>query len=330
MSDLQWRRLRPEDAPAWAELLAAVEAVDATGENLSVEDLDEELADQSVDLTRDSWAVIDGERMVASGVVSGSTEVWDLHTVHAFGVVHPDYRRRGIGRRLLAAQLDRGEELHYERHPTHPGRLSIRPSDHVTSAQALPKAAGLEPVRHWFDMERDLRQDVPPRRTLGDPLRLAPFTPARDEDVRRAHNAAFRDHYGSTERDPGEWKQWFTGSRNFRAELSFLVLAGPGDDAEIAGYLLGYFYDADFAVHGYREGWIGQLGTLPAWRGRGVASALLTEALASYREAGYEQAALDVDSANASGALGLYERAGFVVTRSATSWVRDLPARPAG
>jgi ribosomal protein S18 acetylase RimI-like enzyme len=225
--------------------------------------------------------------------------------------------------------VERAKALHAERHPHRPARISMRPCDHVTSATALAKAAGLQPVRHWFDMERDLRGDAPDPRALAAPLRLAAYTADRGDKVRRAHNTAFRDHYGSTERDPAIWKQWVTGSRNFRAELSFLVLDESAHDA-VAGYLLGYFYDADAAADGYREAWIGQLGILPGWRGRGVGTALLAHALEAYRAAGYEQAGLDVDSGNATGALGIYQRVGFEVVRSATSWVRAIPARPAG
>ena len=63
-----------------------------------------------------------------------------------------------------------------------------------------------------------------------------------------------------------------------------------------------------------REAWIGQLGTRAAWRRRGLASLLLATALTAFRDAGYERAALDVDSENATGALGLYERLGFIVS----------------
>ena len=41
----------------------------------------------------------------------------------------------------------------------------------------------------------------------------------------------------------------------------------------------------------------------------------MASALRRFREEGYERAALDVDSGNPTGALGLYERAGFGVTR---------------
>lgn len=327
--ELTWRHLRDGDISAYAALAAAAEVVDRTGENYSEDDLAEEMQDESIDPARDTWAVLDGDRLIAVGAVHGQREVWDVDNLSCFGVVHPTYRGRGIGRRLLGEQLDRAETMHQERHPRHPARISMRPHDHVTSAVALAKAAGLQPVRHWFDMERDLRGDAPAGRVLPEPLRLVPYAAERDDEVRRGHNSAFRDHYGSTERDPATWKQWFTGSRNFRAELSFLVLDSSVSDA-MAGYLLAYFYEADAAVDGYREAWIGQLGTLPGWRGRGVGTALLAYALAAYRAAGYEQAGLDVDSANGTGALGLYERVGFRTVRSSTSWVREIPARPVG
>lgn len=327
MTALQWRPLTGEDAPAWAELLAAAERVDQTGENYSVADLAEELQNGSIDLTRDTWAVLHGEQLVAVGFVHGDNQVWDVDNVHCFGDVHPAYRGRGIGRRLLGEQLARAEAMHRERHPGHRALISMRPYDHVTPSVNLARAAGLEPVRHFFDMERDLRHDAPPRRDPAAPLRVVPYVADRDDEVRRAHNTAFRDHFGCTERDASVWKQWFAGSRSFRAELSFL--ACDGED-RVAGYLLGYFHEADAEADGYRKARIGQLGTLPQWRGQGAASALLSHALAAYRDAGYERSGLDVDSANGTGALGMYERVGFRTVRSSTSWAREIPARPAG
>lgn len=330
LTTLQWRPLQPEDVPAWAELLAAAELVDKTGENESADDLAEQIEDESLNLASDSWAVLDDGQLIAYGAVHGATRVWDVDTVYCFGTVHPSHRGRGIGRRLLNEQLQRAEALHAQRHPRHPAQITVPWYDHIPSAVALVKAAGLRPLRHFFDMERDLRSEAPAPQDPAAPLRVVPFTFDRDEEVRRAHNAAFRDHFGSTERDVASWKQWFTGTRNFRSELSYLVLDGDAQDAAVAGYLLGYFYDADAAVDDYRTAYIGQLGTLPQWRGRGVASALLTHALAAYRTAGYEQAGLDVDSANGTGALGLYERVGFTVVRSSTSWVREIAAQQTG
>lgn len=327
---LVWRALRIEDAAACAELMAAAERVDDTGENYSVADVEEELADPARDLAVDTFAALDGERLVAMGHLIGSTEVWDVHMIGCPGIVHPDYRGRGIGSELVERQLVRAAELHAARHPTVPGKISFGVGDHVTGAVELMQATGLEANRQFFEMERDVRSGVPAPREPVAPLRLVLYTAARDDEVRRAHNQAFRGHYGSTERDPASWKQWFTGSRNFRPELSFLMLDGAQEDAAVAAYLLGYFYDADLSATGRRDAWIGQLGTLPAYRGRGAGSVLLSHALATYADLGYDQAALSVDSANGSGALGLYQRVGFGVTKCWTSWERQIPARPAG
>ena len=53
------------------------------------------------------------------------------------------------------------------------------------------------------------------------------------------------------------------------------------------------------------------VGTLPAYRRRGLAASLLARVLRSSRAEGYDRASLNVDTDNPTGALGIYERAGF-------------------
>jgi len=47
------------------------------------------------------------------------------------------------------------------------------------------------------------------------------------------------------------------------------------------------------------------------WRWRGIATALIAQALRNLRAAGFEEASLSVDSQNTSGAAGLYESLGY-------------------
>ncbi len=48
---------------------------------------------------------------------------------------------------------------------------------------------------------------------------------------------------------------------------------------------------------------------------------LLRIALERYRDAGFDRSALDVDSENPTGALGVYERAGFRTTKRWTNYL---------
>ena len=58
-------------------------------------------------------------------------------------------------------------------------------------------------------------------------------------------------------------------------------------------------------------GYVRELGVLPDYRGRGIASAMLREVRAGYRQLGRPWAGLGVDVLNTTGALGLYERVGL-------------------
>jgi hypothetical protein len=68
--ELTRRPLRRDDIPACVELLAAVEAVDRTGENLDADDLVHEFDDPAVEAETDTLALLDGTRLVAYGLVA--------------------------------------------------------------------------------------------------------------------------------------------------------------------------------------------------------------------------------------------------------------------
>jgi mycothiol synthase len=320
---LSWRPATAADLPALARLMAAIEAVDRTGENYDESDLGDDLADPTMDPARDTLAAVapDGE-LWAFGAVRGAATVRDADRIWLDGGVHPTQRGRGLGRRVLEWQQSRAAELHRERHPDVPGQLLLGVYERVPSRAALARAAGYQPVRYFYDMERDLAAGLPAIPPAPAGLRVVPFDARYDDAVRLAHWEAFAGHWGSTPPDPERWQHWFTGSRSFRPDASLLVLAGE----EVAAYLLTYFFAANAEVTGVRVAWVGQLGTRPAWQRRGLGTLLLGTALARYREAGYQRAGLGVDSENASGALGLYERLGFVVDHRSATWMKPVEA----
>jgi ribosomal protein S18 acetylase RimI-like enzyme len=161
-----------------------------------------------------------------------------------------------------------------------------------------------------MDMRRDLAQALPAEPAMPG-VRIAAYDAALAEAVRTAHNEAFADHWSSEPVRPEDWEHDFVGEPHFRADLSFVALAGD----EVAGYAINYCTEADWAASDVRDAWIGQLGVRRPWRGRGLATALLVRSMASFRAAGMEAASLGVDTENPTGAVGLYERVGFAVNR---------------
>src|SRR5438034_9173523 len=80
---------------------------------------------------------------------------------------------------------------------------------------------GLTPVRYWSHMAHDLKK-LPA--ADADGLQLRRYSEQLSDRVRRAHNEAFADHWGSAERTPQAWRDLFVGHPLFRPELSFMVL----------------------------------------------------------------------------------------------------------
>ena len=83
-------------------------------------------------------------------------------------------------------------------------------------------------------------------------------------------------------------------------------------------------YEADDEVTGRRDGWIMTLGTLAEWRGRGVASALISASLDAFAAAGLTHAALGVDSSSPTGAARLYRSLGFETAARSVMYHLDV------
>ena len=314
------RPLSADDAAAVAALLAAAEQIDDTGEYPDAEDVAEWWDGWGLEPERDGLAVCDSAGvLVAHATVMASPTFRDTFSVYLEGRVRPDRRGEGLGRALLAWQTSRGTAVHAERHPQAPGALTVEVPGTMPSLEALVRRGGFEAERWYREMQRALT-DLPEAAPSAG-VEIVPFTWDRDDEVRRAHNAAFTRHHGSSERDPESWKALFTGQRSFRPDLSRLAVI----DGAVAGYVLAYVFEADTAARGSREVSLGQIGVLPPARGRGVASATIAAVLRAAVEHDCATAGLGVDSANVTGALRLYERLGFRTVRTRVSWTLDLP-----
>jgi ribosomal protein S18 acetylase RimI-like enzyme len=185
--------------------------------------------------------------------------------------------------------------------------VESRSAGHV----ALAEEAGFTAERHFYELEVALGESLA-QVPIPSGYEIVPFSADRDQEVRQVTNATFAEHWGSVERSPEEWASSFTNSKRFLKETSFLALA----QGAVVGFVLARHYPVVEEMTGVRELWIGDVGTLAEHRGRGVASALLSWTLAQGRAQGYQRAGLSVDTANSTGALGVYERAGFGVART--------------
>lgn len=305
-----------DDVPAWSRLTNELAVADGTGEFYDEADLAEELTEAGVDPRKDTWAVWDGDTMVAYGQV----RVYDLNNEGAVrcdlgGGVLPSHRRRGIGRDLLQRMETRAVAVARTRHPDTPIHLGVPGQTEGADVRGLLEHCGYEPVRYFTQMVIADLPDAEIAVPAGDVIPVDASDADQREAIRLAHADSFRDHWGSTVWSPQKWDDFMLG-RPFRADLSRIAISPGG---EVLAFTLASRY-----VEG--EFYIGIVGTRRAARGRGLAKATLLGSLRAAQAAGFERAELDVDSQNPTGALGLYEGTGFARAKVKAAYAKRVPA----
>lgn len=175
------------------------------------------------------------------------------------------------------------------------------------SAAVLLTEAGFEHVRTIWRMARSLDGELPePSWPAGALLR--DFDRERDaREVWQVVMTSFAGTYGS---HPRPFEEWST----LVLDHGYTVMCAVEDNA-IVGV-------ATRVVRG-GDGHIGQLGVLPAHRGRGLAAALLLESFRRDAAIGHARTTLTVDGENER-ARRLYERAGMTVETEYRRWERDV------
>jgi ribosomal protein S18 acetylase RimI-like enzyme len=177
---------------------------------------------------------------------------------------------------------------------------------------------GFAPVRRFYQMliasdSAQIPAEAPP---LPEGVEIVV---ARDESAYRqlfeVDCAAFVDHWNFTPHPYEEWRSEIVDSPNRDPEGMWLLTV----DGRPAGICV--LEDSRLSLG---EGYVGILGVLEEFRGRGLASLLLQRAFVRDRERGLRGTRLGVDAENATGAVGVYEKVGMHAERTRQGWVLTL------
>jgi mycothiol synthase len=304
---LTHRAATVDDAEQVAALMARIAADHPTGFELSASEVRELLADYPGVEVGGGW---DGDDLVGYWAVlpRGAREGRQVFLL--FGDVDPARLGEGLGTVMLGRALDAARRIHRADAPTTRARFQTRALAGRADQALLLAAHGLSVDRHNFLMTSDLV--ALPEPALPDDLVVGPVDPGTGEELRTAHHEAFADYPNGTAVDEETWSSFMMEANHARHDQSF-VLRDPAAGHRVAAYVFVHEYELAPSGAPGREAYVAYVGTLPAYRGRGLATQLLAHTLRACRDAGFGTSSLDVDTENPTGALGIYERAGYVV-----------------
>jgi mycothiol synthase len=294
-SGLEARSPTPGDLDAVVSVIAASEEATQGVVDVTAEDVRSDWGRPSFDLSSDAVVVTDTGRIVAYAEVFFG-RAW----VH----VHPDHRGRGIGAAILGWTESRARELGSD-------KVGQTVPDPNALATDLLSSNGYRVRWETWVFQKDLDTEPPePRLPAGITLR----TFDGERDARATYeliDTAFSDW---PDRDPGfgldDWEASFLRREDFDPSLTFLV----EDDGELVGVALCLVYGD--------EGWVQQVAVKLSHRGRGIGGALLQAAFREFYRRGLRTAGLSTESR--TGARGVYEHVGMMITRSFKRYSTDL------
>jgi ribosomal protein S18 acetylase RimI-like enzyme len=206
---------------------------------------------------------------------------------------------------LLAAAEDRARGRNDER-----VEITVVHSD--VALTSLLRRSGYTQQREILRMWRRLGDEPAPPAVDGIEVRTH-----RNGDAERVH-ALLDDAYAGWDDDytrmPHDtWLQWMTQHDDFDPELWFLAEG----DGELVGCALHWG-----ARSGY--GWVKDIVVREDVRGNGLGRVLLEHGFHSYAQRDVPRVGLKVDGNNPTGALRLYERAGFETDIAYGVWTKAL------
>ena len=152
----------------------------------------------------------------------------------------------------------------------------------------------------------------PPEPIWPDGAVVSTFVPGEEEILHAVTEEAFADHWGHVPHSLDDWQRTVFG-RDWRdPSLVYLVQAR---DEVVA---------AEVNAVRFGVGWIGTLGVLKPWRGRGLGRALLVLAFSELHRRSEHRIGLAVDAGNETGATHLYESTGMRVAWQADVYERRM------
>ncbi len=299
-----------DDAQAVTDLIVACDIEEFGRPEYALEDLLAMWRRKNFDLENDAWLIF-----ASDGTLAGYMDMYhrgDVVQLNNNSCVHPAHKNRGIEEWML----ERAEEWAREHATEEP--IVIR---HVVNANAPARVArmerwGYDAVRQAWIMHIDLDKQ-PAAPIVPEGIVVRAFERGRDERAAwSCIQEAFRDLWQHQDVPYDEWASYVLEHKAWSPELSYLAFDGD----EIVGTTI--------TLNDELGGWMQQVAVRRPWRNRGIALALLQTVFGELYRRGVPDAGLEVDSANPSGALRVYERAGMRVKDHFTEFRKELAPVP--
>jgi len=233
--------------------------------------------------------------------------------LRALGVI-PEFRKRGVGRRLVERAIESLEERGME------SVQSWARGDKV-ACNSLLENMGFNLIRVFSTMRRDL-ESIP--YNIGEHMKIKiREMEANMDDIKLLswlNNETFKEHFNFRPHTVEEIRHWIVN----KPWCDILGYFFSYLDGKPVGFV-GAGIDSKFIEYrGIKRGWIMIIGVLKLNRTRGIGTALMQRGMEFLKSKGMIDVELGVDDSNPTKAIGLYKKVGFKVAHKELTYAKKI------
>lgn len=313
----RWRVMHPSDAQWLYQFELDCSKVDGNTHLTPLSEWENRLSDENY-LQLNSIVLSDEiKHIIARGLILYQDEV---HDVQAFlhGRVHPDYRGKGIGERLLTWMERQAKNQLNTIARRRKLVLRILFYDRNEDAISLFVKLGYRFQYTEEELEFNL-QKIPPDFQLPDKMKINHWKSENANDFYRAYQVSFATRTKMLMEETA-WRHHFANPNDdgFLQDLSILVTR------ENQAIAFAVCHSEELQIdQNSRIVWITQMGVHSKWRNQGIGSALLSDLLRRFINYDFQMAKLSVNIDN-PGAKALYEKVGFKLCKRFTLYRKEI------
>ncbi|MEC4806904.1 MAG: GNAT family N-acetyltransferase [Jaaginema sp. PMC 1079.18] len=298
------------DLSAIAHLVQICDRFDNLPEEISLESLQRDLNNPQLDRQNNVrlWEDANGELIGYAWL--GLMPPKDKLEGFLWFRIHPQARDTDLPALILTWAETR---LHTQA-PNYPLCLRIHATENDTYRHNLLSTWGFTLTRYFFSMSRSLLNSIP-QPQLPQPFYLRTCHGESEIlAIQNLYNQSFADHWNFHPLPLPQLRYEFN-SPLYRPDLNLLAVAPDGT-------LVAFCFSK--ILSDTSTGEIVVLGTIPAYRCRGLGRSLLLHSLQRLQAAAAITAQLGVDADNRAGAVKLYTNIGFERDRTTLYWFKTV------
>lgn len=233
--------------------------------------------------------------------------------LRALGVV-PEFRKRGMGRRLAEKAIESLKER---------GMESVQgwTRENKVACKSLLESMGFNLIRVFSTMRRGLKR-IPDNIGEHEELKMREMKMNVD-DIKLLNwlsNETFKEHFNFRPDTVEETKFWI--EEKPWCDMLGVFFSYLND--EPVGYVWAGI-DSKFIKHkGIKRGWIMSIGVLKLLRIKGIGTSLMQQGMEFLKSKGMTDVELGVDDSNPTKAIELYKKVGFKVVFKDLTYLRKI------